>query len=1075
MTAHTEQTSGMAAADTQPEAMFIDDDTNSSPAPHMTNPNYRIIMPTPGSSTSAGTSQARAPPSNSLPSWISAAQSKTYFPASSPILGGAATDDAATARVEDAMQVDSAHELRTEYDILPYEIFSWSNHSANFLPHNILTDRPHDQASRWSTNANNHRQFITLRLERPALVRSIKFGKFYKTHVCNLKEFKVFGGMTQDNMVELLYSGLRNDSEAETISIRQRLNGHYIPCQFIKIQPLLAYDQKFNFSIWHVELRGTIDAQIVQSIIDRFNQYKDEETIRSCLKFYRDRNYTSAFEALEKQTKLKLEAPILSNLREALVEKCNYTRVEQLLHEAERSSMFTSCAAKIPYAAKWELVESAVFTMPPGRGGHQMCVDEDSRIAYLYGGWDGKRNLDDLWMLNMDTGRWTCLSLSTHEQGGPGPRSCHAMCFDSERKCIYIMGKYVDFEYRGNTGLENDLYCYDTINSEWLVLSENTEAMSGPKLVYNSQMAFDPRGHRIYVYGGKVVLPDVSDSTTVYSGLYCFDLRRHCWTKLKPDFHMLEQEQHVRGRYFHSLLIDTELQRLYIISSKRDVSLPSDLIVYDIATDTFFEKMADLAVASAAKQPMTQERYLHEQQRLSPAFPAMPTRPPCPHPDFADHHALHTHMLQDGRTIRATLDTERQEIYVLTSVQNDTHSSTSGLLLQSLISARGSRSSGYYDQSGAGTPYTGSLYSQSLGTGFHPCSSMIDSGVRYEPERPNAAPTTFSANTSRSSPGSSQCRPQLQPDYILMAVFCYHIPTETWTEIHNSARTAALYGAAADSASAGDAYKTCALGASRSKPSFPAPRFAQDWAFDRLTRKHFMFGGNPNRPNDKYARFNDTWQLEFTRPDSHDILRRALYLVRQRWFLDMCSGAEPFVSCNKLLSEQALPGQRTHGEYSASAIPSPNNAILGSPTLSASSSKRSPSPDQEAVASNHQAPQKKLFVSDSAAAASSSQPKPTLALASADSLRDQTAHALAYLQTFVAPLVDSSDPHECQSFHSLSTALFNMANSLVDCSISPEELQKVRSGVYEALLLYFPQSQQQPPSHLENIITMLLD
>ncbi|KAJ2110218.1 Muskelin 1, intracellular mediator containing kelch motif, partial [Coemansia sp. RSA 921] len=219
-------------------------------------------------------------------------------------------------------------------------------------------------------------------------VGSIKFGKFYKTHVCNLKEFKVFGGMTQDNMVELLYSGLRNDSEAETISIRQRLNGHYIPCQFIKIQPLLAYDQKFNFSIWHVELRGTIDAQIVQSIIDRFNQYKDEETIRSCLKFYRDRNYTSAFEALEKQTKLKLEAPILSNLREALVEKCNYTRVEQLLHEAERSSMFTSCAAKIPYAAKWELVESAVFTMPPGRGGHQMCVDEDSRIAYLYGGWD---------------------------------------------------------------------------------------------------------------------------------------------------------------------------------------------------------------------------------------------------------------------------------------------------------------------------------------------------------------------------------------------------------------------------------------------------------------------------------------------------------------------------------------------------------------------------------------------------------------------------------------------------------------------------------------------------------------
>lgn len=47
-------------------------------------------------------------------------------------------------------------------------------------------------------------QFLVLKLERPAVVQSITFGKYEKTHVCNLKKFKVFGGMSEENMTELL-------------------------------------------------------------------------------------------------------------------------------------------------------------------------------------------------------------------------------------------------------------------------------------------------------------------------------------------------------------------------------------------------------------------------------------------------------------------------------------------------------------------------------------------------------------------------------------------------------------------------------------------------------------------------------------------------------------------------------------------------------------------------------------------------------------------------------------------------------------------------------------------------------
>jgi hypothetical protein len=40
-----------------------------------------------------------------------------------------------------------------------------------------------------------------------------------------LKEFKVFGGIDENHMSELLHSGLRNDSEPETFSLEFKANG----------------------------------------------------------------------------------------------------------------------------------------------------------------------------------------------------------------------------------------------------------------------------------------------------------------------------------------------------------------------------------------------------------------------------------------------------------------------------------------------------------------------------------------------------------------------------------------------------------------------------------------------------------------------------------------------------------------------------------------------------------------------------------------------------------------------------------------------------------------------------------
>ncbi|KAJ2717344.1 hypothetical protein H4R19_000096 [Coemansia spiralis] len=1109
MTAH-----GAPGGTCQPRRIRADDapahgaSRDSTLAPFLTNSNYRVILPAPESGSGAGASAAFADRSSrspgpmpvSRPPWVSpSSRSKTYFPASSPIVGGAVMDSSAfgdgapsarsaagdTANDDDGdtdMETDDLQELRTEHDSLPYEIHAWSNHSANFLPHNILVDRPHDQASRWSTNTSNHRQFITLRLERPALVRSIKFGKYYKNHVCNLKEFKVFGGMTEDSMVELLYSGLRNDSEAEIITLQQKLHGYYIPSQFIKIQPLLAYDQKFNFSIWHVELCGTMDPHIVGRLADDFSRFKERQATRLCLKFLRDRDYTCPLESLAQQTGLRLEAPILASIREALIVDGDYDRTEQLLYQAERSGMLAESAAKIPYAAAWSKVESPAYATPPARGGHPMCVDEQGRTAYLYGGWDGANNLDDLWALDLDTGKWKCISMCTRNQGGPGPRSCHAMCFDSVHKCVYVMGTYIDHDYRGNTGLDNDLYCYDTLRDEWLVLSENTEVMNGPKLVFNTQMVFDPVRCRIYVYGGKVVLPNASDSTIVYCGLYCFDLRRHRWTRLKPDLHILEQEQHVRGRYYHSLLINPEQQQLYIISSRRDITAPSDIVIYDIATDTFYEKLPDLNTTTASRQLMTQERYLAEQQQLLP----QPQRSagsqcPCLQLDPRSHHPPHTHLLQDGRTVRATLNAERQEIYVLASVQADAHSMPLGSPRAPVLAARSSCSSraGRHEHDGGGLPFVCSLYTQSSGASFHACSSLMDSGLRYEPDRAAASGSGQAPGNCRQHPDSSQHRDRpAQPEHTLMVVLCYHIPTETWSEVYNSTQAPRRPSALAARNGHSRQSPGAEGGGERSaRPAVPPPRFAQDWVFDRATNRHIMFGGNPNQPSDKSARYSDTWKMALVRPGPPDMLRRALYLVRRRRFLDMCMGAAPPVACpQKPTCDTALAAGRAADEYGASAIPSPNSTIIAGGAPSGP-----PSPAAESRPSRHAAQRRQAAAAAAPepAPTRASTPKPspaavvpTAAASPAAAPRSNTAQALAYLQRFVAPLVDSAELSEYQSFHALSTALFQIPTSQT-AATSPDELRKARAAVFESLLVYFAEGQQQPQLHLDNLPAML--
>lgn len=60
-----------------------------------------------------------------------------------------------------------------------------------------------------------------------------------EVHPCNMKEFKLFVGDSEDNMTEVLHSALKNDSIPETFSVKHvNNNGICFPARYVKIVPL---------------------------------------------------------------------------------------------------------------------------------------------------------------------------------------------------------------------------------------------------------------------------------------------------------------------------------------------------------------------------------------------------------------------------------------------------------------------------------------------------------------------------------------------------------------------------------------------------------------------------------------------------------------------------------------------------------------------------------------------------------------------------------------------------------------------------------------------------------------------
>ncbi|OWR42316.1 muskelin isoform X2 [Danaus plexippus] len=537
---------------------------------------------------------------------------------------------------------------------LSYTVHRYSSYSANYLPENILINKPSDQLSRWFTDSSTPCQYILLKLENPAIVESITFGKYIKAHVSDLKKFQILGGTDENNLSLLLKAGLKKDNSTETFTLRHRTSeGLFFPVQYIKIVPLQSWGPAYNYTIWYVELNGKNQEDFVNNALETISLRKEEEAVRILLKHLRRRRYKDAFEALTRESGVQLEGPMQGRLWNALVENGDYELAEQIFEEAANSGELDWYLSWQPYTPEWKqlvpcssVVEERLYsgdTSPPPharaqdlscadrqpqidpleangveaggvdgavggagcvrgpggdgesagggeaaaspcllrpvpRGGHQLVVDPNTGLLYLFGGWNGEEDLDDLWSFDPSTESWRLLCLHSGAVGGPSPRSCHKMVFDPVHEKLYTLGRYLDNVQRVPENMKCELYSYSVREGVWRVSCEDTAAAGGPRLVFDHQMCLDASEQTIYVFGGRVLPANTEElSSPQYSGLFSYHIESNVWRSLEPE----PPHPAPPHRVSHSMLFHPVQRRLYMFAGQRNKEQLVDMWWWD--------------------------------------------------------------------------------------------------------------------------------------------------------------------------------------------------------------------------------------------------------------------------------------------------------------------------------------------------------------------------------------------------------------------------------------------------------------------------------------------------------------
>ncbi|CCM02310.1 uncharacterized protein FIBRA_04401 [Fibroporia radiculosa] len=374
-------------------------------------------------------------------------------------------------------------------------------------------------------------------------------------------------------------------------------------------------------------------------------KYREVTVLRFVLKHLRQRRFLTPFNDVLSRSDLELEHPLVTQLYDSIVIKGDWSRAEEALLPAASSGLFDSYRyARAPHA-HWTQLHAldADGSEPSRRGGHAMCIDEQNGLIYLFGGWDGQRNMDDFWVYNVHHDTWKCLSAATsRDENGPSPRACHKMVFNSKTGSIYLLGRLGDGDSAdsadtrdGNVGsprptspgrnherptdpprardvtplpwltYRSEFYRYDTRGvqaGKWTLLSTDTSVVDGPSLIFDHQMVIECEAQVIWVSGGRVV--DGEWEICKYSGLYSYDIRTGLWQAHMSGSNNVDQT--ASSRFGHSMLLEPISRTLIIFAGQRDDKYLSDMYAYHIPSGTMTSLFSNFSAIGGPDACFTQ-------------------------------------------------------------------------------------------------------------------------------------------------------------------------------------------------------------------------------------------------------------------------------------------------------------------------------------------------------------------------------------------------------------------------------------------------------------------------------------
>lgn len=995
---------------------------------------------------------------------------------------------------------------------LTYTIANVSSYSGSYHPSQIIVDRPNDLRSRWSgasvaapaqihgntgalptasgsatpsttsdgskslrqttltrgqTSTVAGKQHIVLKLPSPAIVNAIYFGKYCKPHPCNLRDFKVYGGVSPephtDRWIRILRAGLKNSSTPEEFALKWTdADGMPLPFQYIKIVPLATHSPNYNFSVWHVALHGWASGPLIPKAVQQYDEYRESMTTRLILKHLRERGHHAAFKELLHSSKLEgggrgegpprddstapsasgrrpFEHPIITRLFQAIL-RGDWETAEQCLdHSAglavdddddegietdPHSSLFSCFVDKSAQVAQWARIDAtdAHGEIPAPRGGHHMVMDSNHQVAYLFGGWDGNTELNDLWAYHMAESRWRCISKNTSLQGGPSPRSCHKMAFDSRSGLIYVMGRYVDYEtarnaraQEGASGASRAASGANTPQgpsspgpratsasaSTLAASSSYTEFLPGrsspqqpsstPGSQTNVNLPSVPSPSR--PSAGATLHPDTAvrlaslraDGGTpawLYaSDFYRFSTRSERWDRLSIDTH---SEGGPKLVYDPDMVIDEDNQMLYVFGGRVAHWDPkhfeySGMWRYDCIQRTwafFFDDntwsegtiparsghsvLLD-KVGSGGSRP---QLWILGGQRGDQYFTDMHVYNVASGEirQIDSNYEVNAGGPEGGFTNRAVIDSARREIYLfsgLTKRQQDED------FQQQLLGEKGASTV---------SKHKSEMWMYSINRGVWTLvwqskgaeEEALELAHEAEEEEDNEEIEEEEGENQQEGiiediePPTSRDEPNADGDELMEELASPALGAAPQSPASPRSNRASGTDGRQQAGSRQQRRRRRSLRRERE----PIPRFATSVVFDPKSEQFVMFGGNPTETQGEETRLNDLWSLHLSRPQTAEILRQAKFALRQQRFKEM-----------------------------AAAVPR----------------VREPTPPQGGMSGSG-------FLSAAGGAATS--------VISAESGM-LAMEALMYLQTEVAAVVDHSDPQESRQFRSLVSGLLS--------------------------------------------------